>query len=280
MQEFFSAARKAAGCAVVLGAALLAGTHYAQAQDQTQNQDQQQPAALAAPGTAPMAPKAAPMTVYNGPKYDNHWELYGGLLYMNGRAGQDIRTFYSMGGAEGMATYWLGNGPKRKWGLAGDYRFGAGTSPTLPIGNNYKYNFNRVLVMQHVFSGGAVYRGPSGRYAGIDFHALAGADYGVFDHAIRNYPDQSALTIAACPAQEDATHPVSLGLYCNHVSPWGAVGGSVDFNESAKLAVRLQPDVTFEHFGDNTRYFFSISMGVLYRFGGTAKMKAAAAPSY
>jgi hypothetical protein len=60
---------------------------------------------------------------------------------------------------------------------------------------------------------------------------------------------------------------VSLGLYCNHVAPYGAAGGSIDFNESGKLAIRLQPDLTFEHFGTETREFFAISMGAVYRFG-------------
>jgi hypothetical protein len=45
------------------------------------------------------------------------------------------------------------------------------------------------------------------------------------------------------------------------------VGGSIDFNESAKFAIRLQPDMTFEHFGTETREYFAISLGVVYRIG-------------
>jgi hypothetical protein len=47
----------------------------------------------------------------------------------------------------------------------------------------------------------------------------------------------------------------------------GVVGGSLDLNRSARLAVRLSPDLVFEHFGSETREFFSISAGIVYRFG-------------
>jgi hypothetical protein len=59
----------------------------------------------------------------------------------------------------------------------------------------------------------------------------------------------------------------NLGMYCNHFAPWGAVGGSIDFNQGQKFAVRLSPDLTFEHFGTETREFFGISLGVVYRGG-------------
>jgi hypothetical protein len=228
----------------------------------------------AAPGTAPIAPRAtAPLIAYTGPKYDNRWEVYGGLLYMNGQAGQDLQFRYNMGGGEVMGTYWLGSRAVKTWGVAADYRIGAGTSPVQQnVAQNPIYHFERVLVMQHIFTGGVVYRTPfRNRYIGIDAHALGGAAYGIFDHAIRNYPNQSALVVAACPAQTDATHPISLGLYCNHLAPYGTAGISMDFNESQRLAFRLQPDMVFEHFGTETREFFSISMGVMYRFGGTKK---------
>jgi hypothetical protein len=54
-------------------------------------------------------------------------------------------------------------------------------------------------------------------------------------------------------------------MYCNHVAPWAAAGGSIDFNQGPKFAIRLAPDLTFEHFGTETREFFGISLGLLYR---------------
>ena len=256
---------RVARCTAVAGALLLAFEASTPAQTSSSSSGAQ--TTVAAPGTVPIQPRASRPGVYTGPKYDNRWEAYGGLLYMNGQAGQDLPRKYSMGGGEAMATYWLGSDAVKHWGVAVDYRFGAGTSQTGLIGADY--GLNRILVMQHVFSGGGVYRTPwRNRYAAIDLHALAGGAYGIFDHALTHYPGYPNYPpITACPAQITATKPLSLGMYCNGMTPWGAVGGSMDFNSSAKLAIRVQPDMTFEHFGTETREFFSISLGAMYRFG-------------
>lgn len=221
-----------------------------------------------------MAPRAsAPLQTYTGPRYDNRWQLYGGLLYMNGQAGQSLPNRFNMGGGELMATYWLGQKPVKTWGIVGDYRIGAGTSQTGPIGASY--GLNRILVYENIFTGGIEYRTPfKNRYVAIDAHAMAGAASGVFDHALKNYPGYpgpGSPAIVNCPAQVTLSKPNSLGMYCNHTAPYGTTGISIDFNDSAKLAFRLQPDMVFEHFGDETREFFSISMGAMYRFGKTKK---------
>lgn len=228
---------------------------------------------VAAPGTvAVSAATAAALQPYTGPKYDNRWEVYGGLLFMNGQAGQvQPGRRFNMGGAEVMGTYWLGDGKhgfRSRLGIAADGRFGAGTTPVL---SPY---YNRVVVMQSVFMGGAEYRGPKNRYAAVDFHVMGGGDYGDFSYAVTHYPVTPTSPYGSpVPACSTQPNQVSLGLYCNHVAPYGVVGGSIDFNESGKLAVRLQPDLTFEHFGTETREFFSISMGALYRFGGEKTKK-------
>jgi hypothetical protein len=210
---------------------------------------------VAAPGTVAVSKAAAAaLAPYTGPKYDNRWEVYGGLLYMNGHAGQNTPVRYNMGGGEAMGTYWLTG----KLGVAADYRFGAGTTPVI------SQFYNRVVVMQNIFSGGVQYRGPKNRYAAIDLHALAGGTDGDFNYAVNHYPGGSP--VSACAAQQ-GTLQNNLGLYCNHIAPYGAVGGSIDFNESGKLAIRLQPDLTFEHFGTETHEYFAISMGVVYRMG-------------
>jgi hypothetical protein len=221
-------------------------------------------AQVAAPGTAPMQARETALAPYVGAKYDNRWEVYGGLNLMNGQAGQDLPRRYNMGGGEAMATYWLG-GPStgnrilRNLGVAGDYRFGAGTTPVI---SPY---YNRVVIMQSIVSGGLEYRGPKNRYAAVDFHALAGGTSGTFDYAVTHYPGGSP--VSACAAQEKSGQKGTLGLYCNHTAPWGAAGGSIDFNYSPKLAIRLSPDMVFEHFGTETREYFAISMGVMYRLG-------------
>ena len=230
--------------------------------------------ATAAPGTAAAKP-GAPILLpaYTGPKYDNRWEVYGGLSLMNGQAGQILAKRYNMGGIEAMGTYWLG-GPRdgfwrRHIGLDADYRFGAGTTPVI---SPY---YNRVVVMQSIISGGVSYRGPKNRYVAIDYHALAGGTQGFFDYAVNHYPINAATPqgspVSSCPNNQQPGQKGNLGLYCNHVAPYGAIGGSIDFNESGKLAIRLSPDMTFEHFGTETREYFQISLGAVYRFGKASK---------
>ncbi|HZL27181.1 MAG TPA: hypothetical protein VFC39_11700 [Acidobacteriaceae bacterium] len=180
------------------------------------------------------------------PTYDNKYEFYGGLNFMNGQAGQNLPKRYNMGGAEGMFTYWLGD----HLGVAADYRWGGGTTPIFP--NPY---YNRVLVMQSIYSGGVQWRGPRNRYVAIDYHALAGVSRGTFDHAIQNYPGGSPASATG------------IGLYPNGSTPWGAAGGSIDFNYKPNIAIRIAPDMTFEHFGTETREFVSVSLGAIYRFG-------------
>jgi hypothetical protein len=263
---------------VLATASLFSLGAYAQAQTQaqapTQSTSQQgtsQPSSsqqgTPAPGTAPLA---APGTVaVHGPgvqalaanavtKYDNRYEVYGGLSYANGQAGQNLPKHYNMGGVEVMGTYWLGpflRVPNNRLGLVADYRFGAGTSPVLP--QAAQFGLNRILIYQDILSGGAQYRFIKNRYAAIDFHALAGATHGTFDTAITGYPSNTIQ-------QPNTTF---VGVYSNRTSPWGAAGGSIDFNYSPKVAVRLQPDIVFEHFGTETREFFSISAGLVYRIG-------------
>jgi hypothetical protein len=225
-------------------------------------------AQVAAPGTAPMksTTSAAALAPGTGPTYDNRWELYGGLLFMNDQAGQNIPKRYNAGGGEGMGTYWLGT-PRssgifgRHLGISGDYRFAAGTTP---LGPTSYFAGHRILAQQSIMGGGASWRGPHNRYVGIDFHAIGGAAHGIFDHAITGYPAQPGV-----PPPTAAT----VGVYPNSTSPWGAAGGSIDFNGGKKWAVRFQPDITFEHFGTETREYFSISGGYLYRFGKTISVK-------
>lgn len=208
-----------------------------------------------APGTAPIKSRktAAELAPGKGPSYHNRWDAYVGLAFANGQAGQNLPKRYNMGGGEGQFTYWL----SPKLGVAGDYRWTAGTTPVLP-----NPTYNRPLVIQNIFAGGVQYRGPENRYVGITYHAFAGGDDGDFNYSVTHYP-LGPSPVGACPADG----PGNMGLYCNHIAPWAALGGSIDFNQGPKYAVRLAPDLTLEHFGTETRVFFGISLGVLYRGG-------------
>ncbi len=212
-------------------------------------------AQTAAPGTkAASSTTVAQISPTRYPVYDDKYEIYGGINFMNGQAGQALPKRYNMGGGEGMGTYWL----SKHFGAAADVRFDAGTTPVL---SPY---YNRVVVFQYIGMGGAQYRGPRNRYAAVDFHALAGATYGVFDHAIKNYPGGSPE--AACPG-EPSPDNMNVGLYCNHAAFMSALGGSIDFNYSPRVAIRLQPDLILEHFGTELREYVSVSGGLVYRFG-------------
>jgi hypothetical protein len=182
--------------------------------------------------------------------YDNKYELYGGLNFMNFMSGQDLPRRMDFGGGEIEGTYWLTG----RWGLAAEYRGEAGTSPVFPN----SYGIHRPLVYMNMVLFGAQVRWMQNQHAALDLHAYGGPSFGVFD----------AGTAGAGPGDVyDATTNARLvGLYANHTAPIFALGGSVDMNRSKNWAVRLSPDLILDEFGSGTREFFAISGGVVYRF--------------
>ena len=178
---------------------------------------------------------AAPVT------YDNKYEVYGGINFMNFQAGQNLPTRMNMGGFEALGTYWLTS----KIGLGGQFRFEGGTTPVFPSARNVNATTRpEVFLYEGLF--GAQYRGPKNQRAALNYHAYGGIAHGNF---------------TGSNLQGD------VGLYSNHSSPMFALGASVDFNRSKNLAIRLSPDLILEHFGTEEREFFAISGGVIYRFG-------------
>ena len=171
--------------------------------------------------------------------YDNKYEVYGGINYMNFQAGQDLPKRMNLAGAEVMGTYWLTD----RLGIAGDYRFEGGTTPVLPSPASFRPS--RQLVFLNAGMAGVQYRGPKNHYAAVDYHALVGVAHGQFEG----------------PTTFD------VGLYTDRTKPIGAFGGSLDYNYTKNFAFRLQPDLIIEHFGTEYRKFFAISAGVIYRFG-------------
>ena len=187
-------------------------------------------------GTGKLGP-AAPVT------YDNKYEVYGGANFMNFQAGQNLPKRMNFGGWEALGTYWV----NRKVGLGLDARGEYGTTPVFP--NPYPQIQSRPFVSMYMIMPGLQYRGPKNHYAALNYHAYAGPAFGQFNHSTDGVP------------------PGNIGLYSNRTAFLAALGGSVDFNRSKKLAIRLQPDLILEHFGTETREFFAISGGVIYRFG-------------
>lgn len=220
---------------VVAAGLLMAGAEQARAQDASV----QQTASMPVPSKIAVA---APVT------YDNRYEIYGGLNFMNFQAGQALPKRMNLGGGEILGTYWLTS----KLGLGAEYRGEAGTTPVFAGAGQDPYDISRPLVYMHIGMVGAQYRGPKNQYVAMNYHAYFGVAHGVFDATQRaNQPQFFPLT----------------GLYTNRTKPIAALGGSVDYNLSNRFALRLSPDLILEHFGIETREFFAISGGVVYRFG-------------
>jgi hypothetical protein len=171
--------------------------------------------------------------------YLNKWELYAGINLQNFQAGQNLPKRMNLGGVEVLGTYWL----THKWGVAANFRGEAGTTPV--FANPYT---SRPLVVLYEELVGAEYRGPKNQRFATNLHAYGGVGEGNF-------------TETPLPAGEN------VGLYTNRTKPMGVFGASLDFNRSKQIAVRLSPDLVLEHFGTETREFFAISGGVVYRFG-------------
>jgi hypothetical protein len=193
---------------------------------------------------------AAPVT------YDNKYEFYGSINFMNFMGGQNLPKRMNMGGGEYLFTYWLPGDKRflRNLGPGIEYRGEAGTTPVLASAGIY--NLSRPLVYMNMILAGAQYRGPKNQYAALNYHVYAGASKGTFD------------------ASRSANQPFFYqytGLYTNRTKPIMAIGGSVDFNLKKNWAIRLSPDLILEHFGNETREFVAVSGGVIYRFGKNKK---------
>jgi hypothetical protein len=195
---------------------------------------------------------AAPVT------YDNKYEFYGSINFMNFMAGEHLPKRMNMGGGEFLFTYWLKSNHKflNNLGPGIEYRGEAGTTPVFPAAEMViPYNVSRPLVYMNMGLAGAQYRGPKNQYAALNYHAYFGVSHGTFDATIAsNQPGQ--------PLWSELT-----GLYSNRTKPIMALGGSVDFNLKKNWAVRLSPDLMLEHFGSEWREFVAVSGGVVYRWG-------------
>jgi len=174
--------------------------------------------------------------------YTEKYEIYGGASFLNGQAGQNLPKRINMGGGEVMATYFI----TPRIGPAVDFRFEWGTAPVFP--NSFSIP-TRPVAYQTIGMLGLQYHAFGNQHFGINYHAFGGVSAGKFDSDLKGIP------------------PAAVGLYTNRVKPMAALGGSLDINRSAHVAIRLSPDLILEHFGTETRQFFSISGGVIYRFG-------------
>ena len=194
--------------------------------------------------------------------YDNKYEVYGGLNYMNFKAGEDLPKRMNLGGGEFEATWWV----TPKIGIAGEYRGEAGTTQVDALAQ--VYGIHRPLVYMNMGLFGVQYRWLKNQHAALNLHGYGGVASGVFDGGTAGAPPGNIGRTAAENACEASGQSIDagVGLYCDHAAPLFALGGSLDMNRSKNWAIRLSPDLILEHFGNETREFFSISGGVVYRF--------------
>jgi hypothetical protein len=174
--------------------------------------------------------------------YNNSWEIGGGLGYAYLPSGPSVVPRASIGELNVAATQWI----FPRWGATGDYRAYVGLGDT----NVNPYTVNSPLFVENFVSVGPEYRWIRTPAIGISLHALAGGGYGVF-----NYHVPSGVTNK------------QIGIYSNGTT-FDLIGGAnIDFNTSSQFAVRISPNVFTSDFNGDLRPSFTITAGVVWRYG-------------
>ena len=183
--------------------------------------------------------------------YRNKYDVYGGLASSHFNAGPALIPGANLGGFDIQGTDWL----TMRLGVTANVRGYYGTTGVVPN----PYNIHGPFIMEHLFMGGASYRGPKNEHAALTFHGLVGGSYGVFDSAVNTGPGGPPITAP------------NLGLFNNGTTLAVAAGGSLDLNRSPKFSLRISPDYLLTRFGGVSQNEFAISIGILYRL---KKMRA------
>src|ERR1700733_2141359 len=110
--------------------------------------------------------------------YRNKYDVYGGLASSHFNAGPALIPGANLGGFDIQGTMWL----NMRLGVTANVRGYYGTTGVVPN----PYNIHGPLVYEHMFMGGASFRGPKNEHAALNFHALVGGSYGVFNSAINS----------------------------------------------------------------------------------------------
>jgi hypothetical protein len=241
--------------ALLLGGTMLAATAFAQ---NTQNSTS---------GTQKLPP---PPTIdvnvnqnqtLSAVRYDNKYEIYGGLGFSHFKSGPALAAGANLGGFDVQGIYWLTG----RLGATANLRGYYGTQGVNPN----QYNIGGPFVFEHLFLGGATYRLIAGEHASLNAHAMVGGGYGIFSHALGNNPFPPF----------NAVQPRDVGMYNDGLGLATTIGGSLDLNRSPRLALRISPDWIMTRYGGygtpstipsqfitHSQNEFGISVGILYRF--------------
>jgi hypothetical protein len=234
---------------VAATAAVFAAT--LQAQTQTPSSSQTSSSTSAPAQTQPAATANGTYIATDplaGVRYDNRWDVSGGLAFGHIHAGPNLREGADLGGIDLSGSYWL----TKRFGLEASGRGYLGTSGTAPNADH----LNGLFVAQYMFLGGVEYLGPHNKHIALIPHALIGGAYGNFNTDLRgNTPGPSG------PA----------AFYDNQFALGGAFGGHIDLNRSPRWVFRITPDALMTGYDGtsgypHTQWNFGISVGAEYKF--------------
>jgi hypothetical protein len=224
---------------------VLAGVPAAQAQSSAPSGTQSSDSKLPPPPT--IDPNVNRNLTLADVRYDNKYDVYGGIGSYHANAGPQLIGGANLGGFDVQGTRWF----TPHLGLTANARGDYGTIGVAPN----PYLIKGPFIMEHMGLGGVSYRLKQGKPAALVLHSLFGVDYGTFNHALGNLP----------PPASGPVPPAAVGLFNNQAVFAMALGGSLDLNRSPQLAFRISPDYVYTDFGGIAQNEFAISVGILYR---------------
>jgi hypothetical protein len=194
-------------------------------------------------------------------RYDNKYEVYGGLGFSHFKSGPQLAAGANLGGFDVQGTWWLW----KRLGATANIRGYYGTQGVNPN----PYGVGGPFVFEHMFLGGVTYRWIAREHAAVSLHGLVGGADGVFTHGLGTSPTDPSYTV----------QPRDVGMYNNGLGLASTIGGSLDLNRSPRLALRISPDWIMTRYGGygtptgvpsvfvtHSQNEFGISVGILYRF--------------
>jgi hypothetical protein len=194
-------------------------------------------------------------------RYDNKYEVYGGLGFSHFKSGPQLAAGANLGGFDVQGTWWLW----KRLGATANIRGYYGTQGVNPN----QYGVSGPFVFEHMFLGGATYRLLAREHAALSVHGMVGGADGVFTRGLGTSPIDPSYTV----------QPRDVGMYNNGLGLAATFGGSLDLNRSPRLALRISPDwimTRYSGYGTPTNVpsalvthgldEFGISVGILYRF--------------
>jgi hypothetical protein len=240
---------------LLLGGAMLAAAAFAQ--DTTQNSGSRTQK-LPPPPTIDV--NVNQNETLSAVRYDNKYEIYGGLGFSHFKSGPQLAAGANLGGFDVQGIWWL----RKRLGATANLRGYYGTQGVNPN----PYGVSGPFVFEHLFLGGVTYRLIAREHAALSAHALAGGSDGIFSHALGTAP------VFGTPVQ-----PRDVGMYNDGLGFASAIGGSLDLNRSPRLALRISPDWIMTRYGGygtpssvpsafvtHSQNEFAISVGIIYRF--------------